>query len=64
MVVVEEIEADFELMSKLESKTELILDRESCCSVETKLNSRIKNDPIPHLEVTLMLHVRKYQGAP
>ena len=64
MVAVEEIGADFELKSKLESKTELILYRKSRCAVETKLNSRIKTDQIPHLDVTLMLHRRKYQGAP
>ena len=64
MVAVEEIGADFELISKLESKTELILYRKSCCAVEAKLDSWIKNDQIPHLDVTLMLYVRRYQGAP
>ena len=64
VVAVEEIGADFELISKLESKTELILYRKSRCAVETKLDSQIENDLIPHLDVTLMVHVRKYQGAP
>ena len=46
-MAVEEIGADFELISKLESKTELILYRKSRCAVETKLDSRIENDRIP-----------------